>query len=554
MSNNRPAPACTPASGASFGSDPYADHVGARLLEFFADATPWSRRLWDAGSVMTLMEVYDASEWVDRHVLSAGALAWLAQDTERLVGRDRGTGDRELRQQLQRTLRSGVARGGRDHRRLRELTDLVEDGYLGRWLSALDSPSLPAPERLARALASHLLDCGYSMGFLHRWARAMVGRGASLAEVFREAEQLADAGARAFDVLVPLVSVPKPDELAAGLSTWLDAKRAAEWLAQHGGAPQGVRQSGSFLFGVKAMDPYAAAASAALIVDRMVARTSYARALGGRLEPVGRAWVGDQNLSVQLRPPQRGAHVLSLVTERRLYAAGEQTALDDALELAAPLNDGSPGPAISGGWAAIESLLVAPRDAEDGKDGRGAIAADRLAALVAASWPRSELTALSYRHRPVTPDRLAAELGAETENRRRARLVADALASGRQLAVRAPGDQAAASRMSTMLDSPRSTLHDVSGHVATTVRRLYRQRNIVLHGGATGAIARDVTLRTAAPLVGAGLDRIVHAELADGVSPLEVAERALLGLALVGGDDGSHVVDLLAGPSWLSRF
>ena len=545
MSNHRPAPGCTPASDASFGSDPYADHIGARLLEFFADTTPWARRLWDAGSVMMLREVYDASEWVDRQVLSGGALAWLAQDAEKLVGRDRGVGERELRQQLQQALRSGVARGSRHHRRLRELTDMIEDGYLGRWRTALDSPNLPAPERLARAVASHLLDRGYSMGFLHRWALGVVGRGASLAQLFGEAEDLADAPARAFEVLVPFVSVPKPGELAAGLGTWLDGRRAAEWLAQHGGAPQGVRQGGSFLFRVEAMDAYAAVAAAALIVDRMVARTTYARSLGGRLEPLGSVWVGDQDLRVQLRPPQRGAYVLSLVIEKRLYAAEEQTALDDALELAAPLNEGSPGPAISGGWAAIEALLVAPRDAEDGKGGRGAVAADRLAALVAASWPRAELTTLSYRHRPTEPDRLASELRTETENRRRARLVADALESGRRLALRDAGDLAAVSRMAATLDAPRSTLRVVSGHVAATIRRLYRQRNIVLHGGTTGAIARDVTLRTAAPLVGAGLDRIVHAQLADGVKPLEVAERALLGLALVGGDDGAHVVDLL---------
>lgn len=494
---------------------------------------------------MTLREVYDASEWVDRHVLSPGALTWLAQDAEKLVGRDRGVGERELRQQLQFALRSGVARGSRHHRRLRELTDMIEDGYLGRWRLALDSPSVPAPERLSRAVASHLLDRGYSMGFLHRWASRVIGEGVDLKAMFAEAEHLAEARARTFDVLIPFKSVPKVGELAEGLDTWLDGRRAAAWLAERAGSPDGVRQGGSFVFSVQAMDPYAAAAAAALVVDRMVARTSYARALGGRLEPLGSAWVGDCDVSVPLRPPKRGAHVLSLITEKRLYSAEDQTALDDALELAAPLNDGSPGPAISGGWAAIEALLVTPRDQEDSKEGRGAVAADRLAALVAASWPRAELTKLSYQHRPGSPDRLATELQAEKENRRRARLVADALSSGRSLELQDAGDLASASRMAGLLHDPRATLRDVAGHVATTVRRLYRQRNIVLHGGSTGAIARDVTLRTAAPLVGAGLDRIVHAQLVDGVDPLDVAERARLALVLVGGDDGCHVVDLL---------
>jgi hypothetical protein len=39
---------------------------------------------------------------------------------------------------------------------------------------------------------------------------------------------------------------------------------------------------------------------------------------------------------------------------------------------------------------------------------------------------------------------------------------------------------------------------------------LVSARNVVLHGGSTSSIALDATLRTVAPLVGAGLDRIVH--------------------------------------------
>lgn len=383
------------------------------------------------------------------------------------------------------------------------------------------------------------------MGYLHRWLRSLVKDAASLVDLFEQAQALAERSAEVFEVLVPFVSVPRNNELAEGLKSWLDAQRTAQWLQKRADPPTGVRQNGSFLFHLQAMDPYAAAAEAALVIDRMVARSSYARSLGGRLTPVGRVWVGHHDVSVQLRPPQRGAYVLSLVAEGLLYDVERQTALDDALELAAPLNDGSPGPAISGGWAAIESLLVAPRDVEDSREGRGAVAAERLATLVAASWPRAELTALSYRHRPRPPDRLAVALQSTDQNRLRARLVADAIAGGRQLVLEASGDVASSSRMSALLASPRETLRDVRGHFGASFRRLYRQRNIVVHGGTTGGLAREVTLRTAAPLVGAGLDRIVHAQLADSVSPLQLVERANLGIALVGGVDGPHVVDLL---------
>ena len=78
-----------------------------------------------------------------------------------------------------------------------------------------------------------------------------------------------------------------------------------------------------------------------------------------------------------------------------------------------------------------------------------------------------------------------------------------------------------------------------------SLRRLYRQRNIVLHGGSTQSVALNATLRTAAPLVGAGLDRLTHAYLVDGVLPLALAAKAELRLGLVGARDAPSVTDLL---------
>lgn len=87
--------------------------------------------------------------------------------------------------------------------------------------------------------------------------------------------------------------------------------------------------------------------------------------------------------------------------EDHLYRVdGHRGVIDDALELAAPINEGPLGPAIAGAWTAIESLLSDPNDPQDeGRSGK-AVAADRLGAIIACSWPRAELSALSHRHRP----------------------------------------------------------------------------------------------------------------------------------------------------------
>ncbi|MES9518256.1 integrase [Rhodococcus qingshengii] len=530
-------------------TDPYAQHITTRLLDFFGDTSPWQRRLWDTGTVTALCELDEASSWRAKSVLSSGAVNWLASDIIRLAGKDIGVGNRELRSQLTSTLKSGVPHGSRNHRTLRQITDMVRVGYVGRWGAAVGGPSRPSPERLSRALASHLLDCGYSMRFLHRWVTGNVYANNSLGELLDSAGSLSEHEVREFEVMVPFISLPGM-QLAEALPEWRNAGALNEWAHKRAAKLTNTPMCGGFLYKIEARDHFGAGDATNETIDRIIARSSYTRKTGRGAkipEPFGNVWVwdGSECHEVALQPPGRGAFVLSLQTEKQVYNVSRPTALDDALELAAPLNYGSPGPAISGGWAAIEALLIAPGDNEDTKEGRGAVAADRMAALVSCSWPRGELTSLSHKHAPNTPDRLALELGNVSTNRERAVLVADALKSGRSLELTRPSDIAAAQRMQSLVNNPRSTLGDVTKHVTTALRRLYRQRNLLMHGGSTNSVALQATLRTAAPLVGAGLDRIIHASLNDGVDPLSLASRALLNLRLVGGDDGRHLADLL---------
>lgn len=196
--------------------------------------------------------------------------------------------------------------------------------------------------------------------------------------------------------------------------------------------------------------------------------------------------------------------------------------------------------AAAGAWSAIESLLFHPGD---GKEGR-AVAADRLAAIVACSWPRAELIALSYRREPVA-DRIGRALARSRNSLWRSVVISRALASGATLNLAAPSDIAAEQRMVGLFGSPYEQLSDVRGIFQGAFRRLYRQRNIVVHGGYTEAIALDSALRVAAPLVGAGLDRLVHAQLADGVPPLDLAARAENSLVLVNDPQGPTPTTLL---------
>ncbi len=290
------------------------------------------------------------------------------------------------------------------------------------------------------------------------------------------------------------------------------------------------------------------------MLDRMVARSSFLRRSRGGIRPALSIWVAGHPEPIPLTTAARGADVLALVHEGHLYNVdGVRSLIDDALELAAPVNQGAVGPAVAGAWAAVESLLSNPDDpAEEERSGK-AVAADRLAAIIACSWPRAELTALAHRHNPAQPDSLSGALDGCTTNLERARAVAHAIRTGTGLpdvsrARSRHSDLAAIERMAKLLADPRKELTTAATTFKVALRRLYRTRNIILHGGSTKGVAVQAAMRIAAPLVGAGLDRLTHAALVEGIHPLDLAARAELALRLIDGETGLSVAELLEPP------
>jgi hypothetical protein len=224
--------------------------------------------------------------------------------------------------------------------------------------------------------------------------------------------------------------------------------------------------------------------------------------------------------------------------ENRIWLESESDSyIDPAIELLAPLQIGSSSAAIAGGWAAIESLLGEPRN-------KRADPAERLASIVACSFPRAELTDLAFS---------VIELGgASTDqieraptNKERAELVARLILAGTIPELESWADRAAVGRMTDLLAAPQEKLKEIRDHMHDTFARLYRQRNLVLHAGKTKAVALRATLRTAAPLVGAGLDRISHARFVSGMKPIQLAGRARTSLDNLSPEDPLRCTNLL---------
>jgi hypothetical protein len=335
--------------------------------------------------------------------------------------------------------------------------------------------------------------------------------------------------------------------VAAKSSHWMSREDVSQRLTTAFPHITSVRASGGLLFRVRARDHVMALHEITEQYDRIRNRVRYRRGqtfldaypkifLSGLLEPQ------------EFRRGDPAVTVLSLERVGVLYElpeSGTGARIDDALELAAPLTESSPSTAVAGAWAALESLLFCDTDEADREEGR-VVSADRAAALVAAGWPRAELTALSHDRKIRAAD---ARLRRDLEligaiNRQRSARVVQWLASQPS---RPPCDlttTAAFERMGELVASPSVTLRRVNGYLRGAFRRLYRQRNIVLHGGATRSIALAATVRTAGPLVGAALDRLAHGHAVSGIAPLELASRAELSLRLAD-NDGWHLHDLL---------
>ncbi|MCU7722765.1 hypothetical protein ODJ79_03465 [Actinoplanes sp. KI2] len=522
------------------------------MIDFFAlEGLQWPRRLWDVGSLLALEELLEASSWARHRVLSVGAVDWQRRQLLKVIGPDVGLGDTELRAELTSLLNKPLPDPSAAHRRLRQVIDHARGGYLGRWAAACSRPidQRPEPERLARVVAAHLLDLGYDASHLATWIGRLSRRRASAEEILQGAVALDAATPREFTVLALLDTVPEQSQ-AENHEAWVSGRAAVDWIVQHGYSANGIRAGGGFLYRVIARDPFSAASQVRELVERMVARSFFMRGNRDVIRPASQLWVDHHPDPIRFAAPDRGAYVLSLVNEGYMYqVGGDRAIVDDALELAAPVNRGALGPAVAGAWAAVESLLSHPDDpAEEERPGK-AVAADRLAAIVACSWPRAELTALAHRYRPETPDALAETLATCTTNRERACAMAEALVAGnaREMAgcFRRDADVAAVHRMRRVVTSPKAELASAAAIFEMAMRRLYRTRNIVLHGGSVQGVALKAALRIAAPLVGAGLDRITNASLVEGLPPLDLAARAEVGLQLVGGETGLKVVDLL---------
>jgi hypothetical protein len=516
--------------------------VGARLLEFFDIRAPWHRRLWATGLLLTLREILEASEMVAAKVLFQNSVKSLAETAIVLAGTDPGVGSSPYKKKLHDLLRTDLQFESMEYLELLQLANDIENRYLHSWSGALAAhsaaPGTLKAERTARAIGSHLLDLGFSSEFLFGWWRWHIHKSPArqtLAEIVLEAHNLTHKPRRAFEILVVFREAPPNKD--GDPDGWMTAQQVIQWLKDANFSTEGLRQIGGMWLNVMARDPWGAVQAVAEIVDRFASRVQLGTR--GQLLPLPDVYIKNSPKTYPLRQRRRRVEVDALHREDQLYSSGKSVSrVDSAIELLSPLDASSPSTAVAGGWAAVEAILTAPGDADRLSAGY------RMASLVTSSFPRAELTSLSYKLEDLGGP-LAASIAACPTNRDRAAHVLQHIKAGSPVLLTDPADVAALDRLKEVLADPKKKLNDINTHLSTVFRGLYRNRNIVLHGGKTDAVGLRSSLRNAAPLVGAGMDRIAHAWFVEGLEPVQIAARAAVRLATAGAPDGPEIVDLL---------
>jgi hypothetical protein len=524
----------------------YEQLICARLLDYFSSRTHWNRSLWGTGTILAFREILEAGEAQSQGHLSEKTTKGAVVTALRLLRDDPGMGTPQERATLEGLLlvnkepRDELSFQGLEYEAIKEIVEHSSGLYLERWSHAI-AVDRPPSERTSRAIAAHLLDLGFHSDFLHRWwtwnYRNPANAEVPLADVVLQVSALASREETRFTVLIPFPTPLQPPSGLLAPESWINATQVSEWLRENGSPdPEGRRQQGGLLLTVCARDPESAVQFAAERVELFAARVLLSLRKSVQHFPI--AWIKGKKKPYSIERRLRGIKIGAMHRENRIWLESEHDPyIDPAIELLAPLQSGTSSAAIAGGWAAIESLLSEPRT-------KRADPAERLATIVACSFPRAELTDLAYAVIDGGGD-LADRLRALATNKDKASLIAEAILNGTFPVLRSWSDRAAVERMRQLLASPSEVVSAIRDHIHDTFARLYRQRNLILHAGRTQAVALRSTLRGASPLVGAGLDRISHARFVGGIRPLQLAGRARTAIANLNPDDPISCVDLL---------
>lgn len=518
------------------------------MRELVDNRTSWHRSLWQVGTVLTIEEIVEATRatW-SGSITTDQALKDLCQAAKTTIPRDPGLGTTEVRSLICDAISAippkQTAEGEVRLAELQQHAARARASYLLNWRDLLHRGDLAQDEIevSARLTAAHLLDEGFHRAHVHGWLQN-TGE-ATLADVMDEGHGMLQSDERNFELLLAVRSVD--GNLRPALATY--EVPVEEFLqsfdaASKNGETYGTRPpSAAIKLTFEARDPHAAVGLALTWAQRVENRAEVGK---------GAPSIEFDNRVVdtttrRIRTLRESAKPVTLPTLgynsnflTQSIDSPLQARVDDAVGMLASRTLRAAPTGIATTWASVEALLGLPR-------GKGVESADRLADIVTCSFPRAEFWEITRRWERVGEDDFAKEIAGLESNSEKTEAMVAKILTGYVPGFDAPKEQAALNRVRQLLDGPAAVLGRIRSYYVSTFRRLYYQRNFIMHAGKLDSVSLEATSRTAPPLVAAGLDRIVNASLTSGVEPLSLAARAGIELQLVGTRGSRQLHNLL---------
>jgi hypothetical protein len=510
-------------------------------MEICSTQAPWHRRLWRAGTLQIARELRDESV---RPGTPEAAIADQRKHVRHCLQTDSGIADRGQAVGTIAGIKPGITTSDHAWISLREHIDRYDQDYLLTWADAFDAaPSSSRPidvEGAARRITAHILDSGMHKSSLYAWLRTIrddPSTTPTIGDFLREADQRLKTPRRRYTFCVPVQTTPRFNVAAA--PGWMTARETTEWKKLNASKAPGVSQQGSFLIVVSAHDINTAADLARTQIANLATKLQLGAKKPVVLSPS--MWSKEKGSELPTHATNRMINVHAFERLERLQDLDMLDYITNTLALVQSVRTGPPHVAVVNGWAAIESLMVGPSDEQD------IVAAHRFALIVAASMLRAELSWLSRSYADSHVGGAAQAMRECGENIDRAKLFQMHVQSNPPLALSAV-DGLSLGRVRAALSDPRAEVEKITAILTREFSRLYRKRNMIVHGGQIQESSLHSLSETLAPLIGAGLDRLVHVGLKFGVRPVElsaIAESRLHYLTPSSPSDPGNLLEIL---------
>jgi hypothetical protein len=509
---------------------PYAVELAGEMNRHLGSRFGWTTTLFQHSTPDLLQELLVAGSQVANGVLSSSSFAELNIQVKRQFFRDPGLGDMTTRTVLGAALPNNSDEFSDTSHKYRAMNSAMSDirkAYLRNWKAELSNPgyslatfpgSLIPPSETGAYLTAFLLGLGMNSEHLVKWLDYRLSFTKSPITLVQLLDQLIDMCNNSYGPLDVMMVADKTAAPSARPSDgWLTAKQVREWLTSNGFTPPRTIHGG-ILYTSDQWDIYGALQAVGGTVRRLNRRSNLKS--GKSLSFYPTAWIKG------VRNPQKvpdNTPIYTLLPGYQLETPSlSSPPSSNRLEVAVEFVEAAAaveGPSAAGMlWASLETLLAAPRDTTRMDVVR------RGADVGLIAFIRSEISnSLGVILGRCKDEPLGIALASTPWDDRLSRLEL-ALKTAEYESLKRAGPRIHLRHVARLLD--QSYLKGLRTTFQQILAGLYRQRNLVLHGGITDGPLIDSYLRCGYPLASAIVNRYARASETAYVDPQVFAFRA----------------------------